>query len=218
MCQAHRCQVSHTHSHLEENKQAVSEWPQKLSCCAFENKNVSVMPEVGRYWWRKAEGALRKVMVEWSHTEKEVAAQAAMESPAVMQRWELWYVWKAQKQQFDFCICCTKIVFGNLLHSGLWDLEKNQSGSLWSCDWALSGEREPRSQHKMSHLLHQETKFCLKKSNQNQTQHHLQTPQFPKVQKYFPSLKTLEYLWQTTQHLSSYISIMWMKHFGSALI
>lgn len=80
--------MSHTHSRLEENKQAASEGPQQLSC-ASENKNVSVTPEVGRYWWRRAEGALRKVMVERSHTEKEAAAQAAMESPAVMQRWEL---------------------------------------------------------------------------------------------------------------------------------
>lgn len=43
--------------------------------------------------------------------------------------------------------------------------------------------------------------FVLKKSNQNQYNAISKTPQFPKVQKYFPSLKILEYIWHATRHV-----------------
>lgn len=45
---------------------------------------------------------------------------------------------------------------------------------------AWLGESVQLSQHKMTHLLHQETKFCLKKSNENQTQHLPQNTSVPK--------------------------------------
>jgi len=52
-----------SHSFTSRREQNGSEWPPKLSC-ASKNENVSVMPEVGRYWCRRAEGALSEVMVE----------------------------------------------------------------------------------------------------------------------------------------------------------
>ena len=79
--------VSHSFTSRREKKS--SKWPQKLSHCAFENENVSVTPEVGRYWWRRAEGALSEVMVERSPHREGSGGTGGYGNLAVMRRWEL---------------------------------------------------------------------------------------------------------------------------------
>lgn len=105
----------------------------------------------------------------------------------------------------------------SILDSQIWKRTKAvPCGAL--TEHSLIGECEPLSQHKMSCLPHQETKFCFKKNltktNTMPSPKHLSFQKFKNIS---PALK-FQSTFDTQLGMLSYIGIMWMKHFGLALI
>lgn len=151
-----------SHSFTSRREQGGSEWPQKLSHCASENESVSVTPKAGRCWWRSWRGSERRRRE--GHTEKEAVARVAMESPAVMQRWNS----GMSRQLRD-----SNLVYAPVTQKYYWRISSildSQSCSLSSAHLnrmlnqtdrmvrvCLTGESEQVPQHKMSCLLHQQT-------------------------------------------------------------